>query len=431
MIGCKVTHSKWGAGEVVALRHEGLEHQVRFTSGRVHWIRTEDLIPDGPIEKKLPIAPKEVAITSSSGKAFLARKSIEALRLGIVPQDQIDAFTFGRDDEISKMKDWLLYECDAVRIVLGEYGSGKSHFLNYVYWQALRLGYAVARVELDMNEVAFHRPKRMYARISRTLQYRSSRDSKLQSFNDFVRETLSLGGLQDHHYFRHMAGNTHRVSYWNWIQGVEATRPWEPGQFFIGNVPALHDAQKAANIYCYLISALGHAAQNYLGLRGLLVLVDEAETVDSSYGYQLQKGTNFLRALLRTASNDKKLLESPRKTDLEHSAQSDARDVPFLYTEPAGLKIVLAFTETSFVEQLKQYTSISLARIPGSALRDTLSLISSTYGDAYNVGIDKQQLEHIWKFALRKGRHMRSFVKSSVEAFDLLRWHGNLAHVLT
>src|SRR5690606_28616893 len=108
--------------------------------------------------------------TFDSSDAML---TLEAMRLGVVPTAQLDAYTVGRDFEMG------LVEADleeanvsgAVRAFLGDYGVGKTHLLELVQQKALDEGFLAARVVLDPEESSPAHPKRVYRAAVRTLRY--------------------------------------------------------------------------------------------------------------------------------------------------------------------------------------------------------------------------------------------------------------------
>ena len=148
-----VKHGAYGIGEVQKTRFGGFENFVEFEDGILRWIRQDELeflsgaTPVPTVEITEPIGsilPKE---------RFEARKIIEALRLGIVSQGQVDKFTFGRDKAIGQIKEWLNTTDIGSLIISGEYGIGKTHLLDYLYSSVLKSNWAVAKVELDPNEL--------------------------------------------------------------------------------------------------------------------------------------------------------------------------------------------------------------------------------------------------------------------------------------
>src|SRR5207249_452055 len=64
-----------------------------------------------------------------------------------------------------------------VRVVLGEYGTGKSHFFELAAQEALERNFLVATTSLDIREVPPNRPQRIYNSLIRALRYPDSSDT--------------------------------------------------------------------------------------------------------------------------------------------------------------------------------------------------------------------------------------------------------------
>jgi hypothetical protein len=352
---------------------------------------------------------------------------IEAFRCGIVPHDCVQDFTFGRDHEIQQLMEWLRDPDKSTLLLVGEYGTGKTHLLDYTYWYALHENFAAARVEMDPNEAPFHKPKRVYARLIQTFRFRSKTDGQFKGFRDFLKETLASGAFKDHEYFRHLIGRTSEENLWDWIEAREAGgKPPDYSQLpspDYSQLPSMYDFSTAANIYCYLLSALGWAARKILGLSGLLLIFDEAEALDISYYYQLEKGRNFLRALIRTAKDDAQLLEPPYRsnTGLGYCGRR-GQYIPFLYRQPSGLKLLFAFAQARFEIDGAR---IDLQPLSDAALKEVFKHICLLYNSAYEFLEEDLTIDRIFKRVTAQGGRTRLFVKGAVEALDLARLnHG-------
>jgi hypothetical protein len=414
MPGGRVYHPKYGYGTVRRGRNKGFELEVAFDSGLIRWIALNELVEAQEYAEKFRIS---LSFLPSSRECPKSRRMIEAFRLGIVPYDSVRDFTFGRDDEKTQAQKWLDSEDDNVLIVIGEYGAGKTHFLQYVLGWALQEGFATAWVSMDPLEVPFSKPKRVYSHLIRNFRFRSPENGQLARFREFLRLAIAQGAFRDHVYFQHLVGKTSDEDLWNWIEAREARcKPAGKTIWDYRYLPGLYDYGNAANIYCYLLSSLGWAAKRIMGLRGLLIAFDEAETIDTyTYPYRLKNGLNFLRALIHTANNS--LDEAP---DL--SCYSEKPD--FLYREPSGLKIVFAFTcFNSVVSELDDVPKIDLEPLGDDALKEAFEHICHLYSDAYNCPEARLSKDDIFRRMVARKNHLRLFVKGSVEALDLVRFH--------
>jgi hypothetical protein len=440
----RVYHPVYGEGELLRTRNKGFEALIEFDRNLRLWIRTDELkiMEEPSLSFQFPVSvPSKQeegikTIPSTSKECFKARRIIEALRLGIVPTDCITDFTFGRDREISTILDWLHLKSanENVLFLFGEYGLGKTHLLHYIAEVALKKGFATAIVELDHSEVPLFKPKRVFNRIALNFKYISPKDGKLKGFREFMEEVFWKGGFEDHFYFGKINEHLNKFDekyIWEWIECRESY-PRPLYKDFMGRIkeypsysyfPPLYEEQTAANIYCYLISGLGWAAVNLLGLRGFLVEFDEAESIDiARYYRQLLMGRNLLKALMRIANNDESLIKKPSlNLGLDYCAIGEASRIPFLYRIPSGLKLVFAFTHT-IQEREDVKHIVELSPLSENAKQDIMYCLKSLYEKAYSktlqIDIMQEQLANI------SGRDMeitRFFTKGVVEYLDLER----------
>ncbi len=396
---------------------------------------------------------------------------IEAFRLGIVPYDCVQEFIFGRSGEAQSFMDWLGQSDSSTMLAVGEYGAGKTHFLHDAYGKAIQAGYAVALVEMDANESPFHRPKRVYHQLVQTLRFHLTTDGtrQLKGFRSLIRIALDGDAFDDHIYLKCLGGRTLDETLWDWIEGRDTSvRPpniyesmkFDPVRADFGalerglqrmeeslrevqrlfdgtgtklsagytRLPGLYPYYKAANIYCYLLSALGWVAEKVLGLKGLLLIFDEAENVDRYDNlYQADKSRNFLKALIRTANNEERLLDAPQYTGLDYCRMGIGPRIPFLYKPSSGLKLLFAWTPVDILNsfpELQAAVRVDLAPLTEKARRELLLHLSLLYRDAYegfNEDFSHDITERIFDQVRAQGDRTRLFVKGSVEALDLIR----------
>lgn len=434
MIGKQLEHIRFGRGTVQAARHKGLELYVLFDDGLQRWVRIEDVrfLTSAPvIERMLP--PKPTLTTEE----LRSRSMIEAFRLGIVPYARVEDFTFGRDGEIFQIKEWLRHYDMGTLIVEGEYGSGKSHLLEYVYALAINQGYAVAMTELDPNEAPPFRPKAVYRKLIQTFRYKDG--GEIKSFRDFLKAVAKNGidRFRNHRYLYNVLlkiGTTQESeSLWNWIEGKES--------FYLS---ALYNHGTAANIYCNILSALGWAAFVVLKLNGLVIILDEAESVDTGwyYRYQVNKGFNLFCGLTLLAANDDRLKDEAivenrtgigtwygRETDLIYHGLSKVR---YCFRNPSFLKVAFAFTPIYTVDWLKelqtQMLCLRLKPLSEKALKEVFEHICLLYDSGYGFLESDRNVQKCFEVISDKSTTItRSFIKGSVELLDIRRFHPNLS----
>lgn len=435
MIPHAVLHPVYGSGVVVGQRFAGFELQVRFRDGRERYVRADQV----QVEASSATNTGSPHGVTRSRRGFagppVPRSIIETLRMGIVPEDRVQSFTFGRDAEITQLQEWLAAEDDGARIIQGTYGTGKTHLLNYLRSYALKEGYAVAFVEMDSQEAPFSRPKRVYAQVAQSLVYRDAATGREARFRDLVRRAVYAGLTRDHPYFSYLEESLADDAVWDWIMACEdAPRPPNVNGAYRG-LPALYNHGTAANIYTNLLTGLGWFCQHpKLGLKGLLLIFDESETL---FGYQTRdssvKSFNFLDALLAVTDNDPSMLSIPPGGSFITS--SHAWDIPFLYQPRSGLKLALAFTNLSLYSAPTAFWGspiattverITLQPLDNDALYHIFEKVRGFYRQAYRFKSDSLPLDMIFQRVLEQTEHygsLRMKIKGFVEALDLLRLH--------
>ncbi len=127
-----------------------LQHVAPLGSGAL--VQTESEV--SPIKFQRPPSDETAA----------KRRSIEALRFGVVPQDGIAELTLGYDD----LREWTLSRlphrhggAPQVSAICGPFGSGKSHTMAVIRHVARQEGYVTARVEVNGLNISLSDPERL------------------------------------------------------------------------------------------------------------------------------------------------------------------------------------------------------------------------------------------------------------------------------
>lgn len=100
------------------------------------------------------------------------REIIDALRRGAVPQRGLDVMAVG----LERFQEALLAELDVTadggavfKAVRGEYGAGKTFFARWLTETAKQRGFATAEVQISETETPLHRLETVYRRITESL----------------------------------------------------------------------------------------------------------------------------------------------------------------------------------------------------------------------------------------------------------------------
>jgi len=386
-----------------------------------------------------------------SADSFDARWVIEALRLGVVPHQKVGQFSCGRETESNHIDTWLSSDMGCM-ILSGEYGSGKSHMLDLTAAKGIQNNWAIASIEIDPNESPFNQPKKIYRNIISSFVFQDN--DRLYGFRDFLLKVLNsdnkkdLKTLSKHPYlgplikfwlnnYKHQT-DTFDEDLLNWIEGEEIN---------IAGFPRMYSYQTAANIYCNILSGIGWAARNILGLQGLLILIDEGEGIDKGWysTYQFDKAENFIKGLILTADSLPNLLEeidelqcsaslpgvkTGNLTGLRYCGQKMI--VPYLWEEKSHVKIMFSFIPYIIpivFEKIIQDDHLC-SRIPIIELEelseDHLIELYDKIQRLYEIAYAFPSPNHIIDF-LPKDK-TRLFVKSVVEALDVMRFNPETYH---
>ncbi|UCF71011.1 MAG: DUF2791 family P-loop domain-containing protein [candidate division WOR-3 bacterium] len=417
-----VAHPVFGEGVVEAARWDGAELKVKFRSGLELWL---------PAKWFRPITAKHIQLDQISSKRLL-----EAFRLGIVPHQDIEYFTFGRSYELSELekglKDLKAGE-GSVYLVEGSYGSGKTHLLEYMHHMCLKYGFITTYCELSIPETPLYRPKRVYRELVHNLRY--IKDGCEYRFRDLLRE-IAQTQIGDHcfftpvlNYLRDLEDDTLRNEvFWQWIEG-ESTKeyaidPLSPFRVRGGQkIPALYDYSTAADYYTYILSGLSHLTDK-AGLGGLVIILDEVETLAHIWNYvEHSRGLNFLEGLIQSALDNDDLKSIDRKM-----LHNRVRPTPYLYREPHIL-LILSSTPIHGLRGFSAVRDLVERRILLRKFsKPELELIFNNLYDVYicaypDFSVIVPQRENVCNAALKRSYgELREFIKFSVEAFDWFRF---------
>lgn len=255
------------------------------------------------------------------------------MRRGTVPANGLDLLAVGLD----RFEPALRAELDAVaggiavfKAVRGEYGSGKTFFSRHLAETALRQGWATAEVQISETETPLHRLETVYRRITESLRtatvppsaFRGVLDAWLFTLeDDAVGADPALAGAGDGDLAlavdrlldqRLAAVNTKTPAFAQALRGyraavlagdgasADALAAWLGGQPHVGA-----SAKRAAGVRGDLdhFGAMAFLQGLLTVLRdaghpGLLVVLDEVETLQRVRGDVRDKALNALRQLI-------------------------------------------------------------------------------------------------------------------------------------
>jgi len=105
-----------------------------------------------------------MSITGDGNRAFTYRRALEALRSGVPNQDAVEVLSCNQPLAVSKFQGLLAKAADLDEpppaglgmLVSGDFGSGKSHLLEYLELQALSENFVCSRVTISKETPLFN-----------------------------------------------------------------------------------------------------------------------------------------------------------------------------------------------------------------------------------------------------------------------------------
>ncbi|MEU8004189.1 BREX system ATP-binding protein BrxD [Catellatospora sp. NPDC049111] len=133
------------------------------------------------------------------------REVIDALRRGTVPRNGLDVLAVGLDRfsiAIDAELDAVAAGGAAFKAVRGEYGAGKTFFTRWLAERAKRRGLATAEVQISETETPLHRLETVYRRIIESLTTEEFQPSALRPLLDAwlftLEEDALAAGIDEH-----------------------------------------------------------------------------------------------------------------------------------------------------------------------------------------------------------------------------------------
>ncbi|WP_441247348.1 BREX system ATP-binding protein BrxD [Kitasatospora sp. McL0602] len=260
------------------------------------------------------------------------REVIDALRRGTVPQSGLDLFAVGLERFERALDDDLAVVARggaAFHAVRGDYGSGKTFFARWLAERAKRMGLATAEIQISETETPLHRLETVYRRLTERLSTATHTPSALRAvvdswFYTLEEEVLATGDVSEED--SEALGKAVDALMESRLADVARTTPaFAAALRGYRNAKAAGDAATAEALIAWLggQKSVAAAARRTAGVRGdldhfaalgflqglltvlrdcghpgLLLVLDEIETLQRVRGDVREKGLNALRQLL-------------------------------------------------------------------------------------------------------------------------------------
>jgi hypothetical protein len=380
---------------------------------------------------------------------------------GIAPETGIEYFTVGLENYLNAIKDEyfdrVLKISSTVKLIVGTYGGGKSHFLYSVRNLAWNKNFAVSYVSLHENESPFHQVDSVYKAIVKSLSRPMKLDELLkgkeigiESFlkywydskrQEFESKGFSGNNLDDTlvEYSKSQIQGFDSTSFTNAIRNAFLALHEKRNEDFTELVLWLkgegYDAQFKSKYGIFqkvekqtafsLIRSLLEFVTT-IGFNGLVLLFDEAEKIPSLNSKQAD--------LL--ASNLREFIDETKQTRLSHLLMLYAvPDEGFLQRRGQTYEALKQRFAKFFDVDTPNGTKIDLRRLnPKEEDAKTFLMsigikLSKIYEVAREVEFDQDIVtgslsnivEAVWKKRYGDISYIRIFVQSSISVFDRLR----------
>lgn len=314
--GVKVRHSAYGPGTVKEVLGETA--LVDFFGESIATPSNELLI--------MEIEPSLLTKPVNSPDKIRFRRAYEAINLGIVPPhpQQLLSFSIQGEETVSQVRQWLAeaHEKGLCKVVFGDYGTGKTHFLRLVAAVAQQEGWVISFVEFDPKQADPAKPHLVYRAITSGLRFPERVDGgRSESFFGLIKEIrdfwsrVSIGPyfstspwfkrtLEIFRHFPHSDDQDY-LDACEWLAGQPiyhsavkqlarrtGTRRESP--------PIMPKSRETADIYVYHLVVIDEICRA-LGYKGLLLVLDEAEHVRGYNTKRSQRANNMFDLLARSA----------------------------------------------------------------------------------------------------------------------------------
>ncbi len=444
MIGERVEHPQFGAGQIVAEYRNGTEWLVRFENGLRFRRPSREFAPDGLVvaERRPTLSHLYQPPPPMSPPRLEARQLVESLRMGIAPAQHILELTVDLKAERESIIHGLNQahqQGGAARAIVGEYGYGKSHLVELTTQEALTRNFLVATVSLDLLELPPHRAFDIYREAVQHIRYPDTDERGLWPLLTRITTSTHLVEQLEQHSpaeldplviglqaIANTTSSRQRKAWANWLMGGRRVKAMNKGLPRGVKFPSIYKVGHNARQIAYLMTGVSVLAR-LGGYSGLCLLIDEAESYSLLLPYQRPKADLFFRAIIYAA-----LGQQQDKIQADAFPQHRWRDYPMAYAQGQSLFFLFTATRSDnrlpLTEWLPEDQIFNLEPNPdpqemGQFLQRILGYHAQAYG--YEPGDRQRQVRRgaaeLLAQGMRHGRlSMRSVVRLTVELYDLL-----------
>jgi len=449
-----VTHPELGEGRLVRVHVGGYVWEVEFPNGRRFRLPAREFAQTSLDAVQAPIRAQPTARPRKmpNMEQFTARQTIETLRFGIVPLSDVETLTIGLATEqtsLARALDRAREQGGDALCIQGDYGYGKSHFVELAAARAKRENFIVMKASLDLLETPPNNAKQIYLALTRAVQYPDNDTDHtlrtlfakaldapqiLQEFASLSARTVETCPLLLALRAMHESGS--QFVYDEALKYVSGEKySVDIFRQFVKRAPTLYANGAMARQYSYLLSGLAVLAK-LCGYSGLTVLIDESELYSQLRNKQLDRADEFFRAMIYAAvgTNKDRLRAEDIPVDTRASYEvAYTQDAHLLF----GFAVTIAQDNMMPVDNWLRPTQI--LRLDDSYIaKDVLEffkMLLQYHRLAYHYETPRERYEQVIMHtsahvsqALKDQRfNVRQAIKAVVEVCDLLYLYPDYA----
>lgn len=358
MIEKQVIHPRLGKGKLMSTSNGGSTWEVLFTSGvrlRLPAVQFETKFAPPPPRQVVPLRESiysGLSLDEAGLSPFQARQTIETLRMGIVPLSEVEKLTIGLKVErttIERALGQTASDGGAVMAIIGDYGYGKSHFVELSAQRALNAGFLVASASLDLKEMPPSKPHEIYKGLISALRYPQTDERGLDLL---IQQALENPNVLDD--FLGEAGHDPRICPVSGVlarlmnsQYPELRRllvAWLSGQTVPAGtgskLPKLYRSGENARLFAYMLFRISRLAK-LLGYSGLAILIDESEHYSLLRPNMRERADSFFKAMIYGAVGD-----NGDRIEESSIPQRAGAPYPLEFDQPPHLMFMFALTDS-------------------------------------------------------------------------------------
>lgn len=362
-------------------------------------------------------------------------RMLERLRSGLPPSEAINELCVDFDRPLTTMHKVLLRPAESRRwlVVHGQYGGGKTHFLQVMRSEAHRNGYATCYLCSDGYASALNHPQRFLHVLLGTMEV-SGRPGV--GYDHLISQCLATPQGRDW-----LTGAVNRcsvgfrqpfVTALNLLASLDYSTPSaRPEPYFVseiieqlsGGTMVYRGATPSAREVVYHLLRLACEVIRHAGGRGLVLLIDEVESV-----FTKMPSARSRSGAMRVLSA---LCETPELPDVVTALALTPDAVAQLQNEsPAYDRYGCLHSLEPLDDFLGHFCEVEYiveCRLPGTRMRQSLlGKVRTAYQHAYpKAGIGGPDGSAAWKrmvMAKSDGLSMRLLVREAVDLLDTERF---------